>query len=81
MTGTQPLSPAELADRAIQVLTRELGPADTARFVQQLTAGTGDYTVDRIARFAGLTVDDLVAEMRTVGESNHSQQSVTGEAR
>ena len=63
-----PLPLAELTHRAIRVLSRELGPADTARFVGQFSAGSGDYTADRHTLFAGLTVAELAADIRkTVG--------------
>jgi len=37
----------ELNDEALQLLMRELGGAKTARFLQQFTTGSGDYTEDR----------------------------------
>ena len=57
---TKPL--AEVTRRAIEVLTRELEPADMARFVNQFTTGSGDYTAERLALFADKTLDQIVAE-------------------
>lgn len=34
---------AELNQKARAILTRELGPVDYARFIQQYDVGTGDY--------------------------------------
>ena len=65
-----PLPLAELTYRAIQVLSRELGPADTARFIGQFTAGFGDYTAERDELFAGLTLDQLVTDIRRTGASD-----------
>jgi hypothetical protein len=59
-----PLPLAEVTRRAIQVLSRELGPADTARFIGQFTAGFGDYTAERDELFAGLTLEQLAADIR-----------------
>jgi len=38
---------AEITTRAIEVLSKELGPADTLRFMNQFTKGHGDYTSER----------------------------------
>lgn len=66
MTPLPPHLPlAEVTRRAIQVLARELGPADTARFITQFSGGSGDYTAERDALFAGLTVADIAAGIRT----------------
>ena len=50
----------QLNDEALQLLTRELGVANTARFIQQFTTGTGDYTVERRELFKDWTMDDIV---------------------
>ena len=56
-----PLPLAEVTHRAIRVLSRELGPADAARFVGQFSGGSGDYTAERDGLFAGRTVAELEA--------------------
>ena len=58
------LSPAELTVSAIQLLCRELGPVNTARFIQQFTLGYGNYTEEREQLIGELTVDEIVAEIR-----------------
>jgi hypothetical protein len=55
---------AEVTQKAIRVLVQEIGPVDTVRFVTQFTAGYGNYTEEREALFAGMTLDDIVAEIR-----------------
>jgi hypothetical protein len=65
MTAAPQLPLAEVTRRALGVLARELGPADTARFVMQFSGGSGDYTADRVALFAGRTVTELAAEIRS----------------
>ena len=63
MTGqTKPL--AELTSRAIEVLSRELGAADTIRFVNQFTIGYGDYTAEREALLGPMTLDQIIAEIK-----------------
>ena len=64
MTAVPPLPLAEVTRRAIGVLARELGPVDAARFVAQFSGGSGDYTVDRVALFAGRSVAELAADIR-----------------
>lgn len=59
-----PLPLAEVTRRAIAILSRELGPADTARFIGQFTTGSGDYTAERDALYAGLMLPQLAAEIR-----------------
>ncbi len=59
-----PLTLAELTRRAMLVLAREFGPADTARFITQFTNGSGDYTVERDQLFAGLTVGQIANAIR-----------------
>ena len=61
---TPPLPLAEVTRRAIEVLSRELGPADAARFVNQFSVGSGDYTADRAGLFGHLTLAEIVGEIR-----------------
>lgn len=57
----QPL--AELTATAIRVLCREIGAANTARFLDQFTTGTGEYVEQRDQILGEPTVDELVAEI------------------
>lgn len=69
MTPPTILPLAEVTRRAIRLLSEELGPADTARFVAQFSTGGGDYTAERDKLFAGLSLADLVAAVRTEAAS------------
>lgn len=55
---------AEVTQEAIRVLSREIGVADTLRFMGQFTTGSGNYTEERDHLFEGLTLDDILAEIR-----------------
>lgn len=55
---------AEITQRAIEVLSRELGTADTLRFINQFTIGHGDYVSERDALFAGQTLEQIIAEIK-----------------
>ena len=59
-----PLTLAELTRRAMLVLAREFGPADTARFITQFTNGSGDYTAERDHLFAGQSVGQIADAIR-----------------
>lgn len=59
---TRPLE--EVTQHAIQVLSREIGLADTVRFLNQFVQGSGDYTKDRETLFQDLTLGDILAEIR-----------------
>jgi hypothetical protein len=55
---------AEVSQRAIEVLCRELGAVDTIRFINQFTTGHGDYTSERDALFAGESLDQIIAGIK-----------------
>ena len=59
---TKPL--AEVTQTAIRELCREIGLVDTMRFVGQFTMGYGNYTEERDALFADMTLDDMIAEIK-----------------
>lgn len=54
----------EVNDEALRVLTRELGVANTARFLRQFTTGSGDYTEDRKELFKDQSLDDVLELIR-----------------
>jgi hypothetical protein len=51
---------------AFDVLARELGPDGLARFLRLNRSGSGDYTRDRAAWQKGLTVDQIVENIRSL---------------
>ena len=54
----------KINERAIDLLTRELGVADTLRFMMQFSLGEGNYTEERAALFGALTLEEIVEEIR-----------------
>lgn len=58
----KPLS--EVTERAILILSREMGVADTMRFLRQFASGSGNYTEDRETLFRDCSLDDILAEVR-----------------
>jgi hypothetical protein len=61
----------EITMQATDLLAKELGVVDTVRFLNQFTTGYGDYTQERNALFKDLTLDEILAAMKsTPGEPN-----------
>jgi hypothetical protein len=50
----------QIRTRGLQALLRELGPVDTARFLQQFESGKGDYTQGRHEWLDGLKLEQVV---------------------
>lgn len=65
---------AEVTQEAIRVLIQELGPVDTVRFVNQFTVGYGNYTEERERLFAGMTLDEIVSEIKRGKEHTGSHR-------
>jgi hypothetical protein len=63
----KPLS--EVTRQAFALLTRELGPTDTIRFVSQFTTGSGDYTAERDALFGQDKLDDIIAAIKSAEQA------------
>lgn len=59
---------AEVTERAMNALVRELGIADTARFLHQFGVGYGDYTNERDALFGHLSLDEIIERSRQYGQ-------------
>lgn len=65
---------AETTQKAIAVLSRELGIVDTVRFLTQFSSGFGDYTRERDRLFRGLVTDDILSEIRRVPRSRPNKR-------
>jgi hypothetical protein len=52
-----------------QVLTRELGPVNLVRFLQQFETGYGDYTQERHQWLDRYTIEEIPQEIQDRGES------------
>lgn len=66
----RPLS--DINEEAIRLLSREMGAADTARFISQFTTGFGNYTEEREELFEGLTLEEAAREIRERKEDPHN---------
>lgn len=54
----------EINKEAFEVLFKELGVSKTIRFINQFTAGKGNYTEMKDDIFKGKSVDDIVSEIK-----------------
>jgi hypothetical protein len=63
-TTTARLPLIEVSRLAVEILQRELGVADTLRFMSQFSSGQGDYSAERDRMFAGATLDQLIGEIK-----------------
>ena len=66
---------AEITNSAITVLCREIGIANTARFLGQYSLGLGDYTKERHELLSDATVDEIVAEIKQLRKKPRKAKS------
>jgi hypothetical protein len=57
-------NPNTIRADAYRVLSRELGVVNTVAFLRQLESGSGDYTKERHAMFAGNTIDTIAERIK-----------------
>jgi len=62
---------AAVTAAAIALLCREIGPVNTARFINHFSNGFGNYTEERDSLLGNPTVEDLVKEIE--GRRNSSR--------
>ena len=55
---------AEITSQAYKVLVKELGLADTIRFINKYTNGHVNFTLERDVLFEGLTLDQILHEIK-----------------
>jgi hypothetical protein len=63
--------------RATDALVREVGIVDTLRFLNQFRVGGGDYTAQRDQLFKGMSVKDIIRDIKSQRRPN-ATSSVLG---
>jgi hypothetical protein len=58
------LNTEQIRKMGIEALTKELGSAGMARFMQQFELGSSDYTRDRDEILGNSTIEEIVAEIK-----------------
>ncbi|WP_089725215.1 hypothetical protein [Candidatus Thiosymbion oneisti] len=64
---------AEINRRAEAILMQQLGVADTLRFLNQFSCGTGDYTAERHEWLDAFSLDDIIQDI----EKNRNEKAPT----
>ncbi len=54
----------EVTKEAIKVLSQEIGIVNTVRFINQFSSGYGNYTEERAELFEGLSVEEIVTQIK-----------------
>ena len=57
---------AEVSQEAISLLCKEIGVVNTLRFINQFTNGYGDYTKEREELFNGMSLNDIISEIKSM---------------
>ncbi len=60
---------AQVTKRATNALIKEIGIVDTLRFLSQIRTGAGDYTTERQQSFQGMSVKDIINEIKQQDEN------------
>jgi len=63
--STQTMSPVVLRKAGLEAVAKALGPLGLVRFLQQFETGSGDYTKDRERWLKGLSVQDIMSEIKS----------------
>jgi len=59
-------SPALVREAGMSALKKELGSVGTAYFIRQFSTGHGDYTAERDSLLQGITLDEVIKEVREI---------------
>lgn len=55
---------SEITKDALEVLSKEIGIANTIRFINQFAMGYGNYTQERERIFEDMTLEELLSEIK-----------------
>ena len=65
---TQTKNLSEITQQAIDVLLKEVGVANTIRFLNQFSTGYGNYTEERENLFEDLTLNEVLIQLKNLTE-------------
>jgi hypothetical protein len=63
--NTQTMTPQQIREAGMEILSRELGVVGMIRFMQQFELGKGDYSKDRHLWLDQYSVDDITKMVRS----------------
>lgn len=55
---------SEITKEALEVLSKEIGIANTIRFINQFAIGYGNYTQERERIFEDMTLEEILSEIK-----------------
>ena len=55
---------SEITKDALEVLSKEIGIANTIRFINQFAIGYGNYTEERERIFEDMTLEEILGEIK-----------------
>lgn len=55
---------SEITKDALEVLSKEIGIANTIRFINQFAIGYGNYTQERERIFEDMTLEEILSEIK-----------------
>ena len=61
-------NPALVRKAGMSALKKELGPVGTTYFIRQFSAGQGDYTAERDKLLEGITLEEIIKNVRDIDE-------------
>jgi hypothetical protein len=64
----------EFQRHALSILQRELGAEGLARFLRLYRSGRGDYTKERDQLLKGVTIDEIVEQIRSAEQGRQVKQ-------
>jgi len=62
----------EINRQAYDILLKEMGVANTIRFLNQFTKGQGDYTAEREKWLDKITLEDAISQIKSKRDKNDS---------
>jgi hypothetical protein len=63
---TQTKNLSEITQQSIEVLFKEVGIANTIRFLNQFSTGYGNYTEEREQLFEDLALNEILAQLKNL---------------
>ena len=63
----------EINKEAFEAVFKKLGVNKTIRFINQFSVGKGNYTEMKDKIFKGMTVDDIVSEIKNTSSKSKSR--------
>jgi hypothetical protein len=67
--STEAMPLVEINRKATNILFHELGAVDAIRFFNQFSVGEGDYTKERGQWLDGLTLEEIIADIKAKRDS------------